>query len=141
MTITRKISLYADDTLAGEGRLTAEGEIVDCPAALGDDDDASEAAYEAIEEAIDAGDESAEVAGVTYTWRIAHHYRIGTDAGSIDVDADSPDEAVAAACRHLYSGCRDVASLRAVYEPLTADGAYCWVEEDGVRVLEIGESC
>jgi hypothetical protein len=47
------ISIYRDDVWAGDGRLDGDGEIVDCPAVLGPDQDASDDTYEAIQDAID----------------------------------------------------------------------------------------
>lgn len=49
-----KISIYRDGVWAGDGRLDKDGEIVDCPAILGPDQDASDETYEALCDAIDS---------------------------------------------------------------------------------------
>lgn len=54
MNATKKIeiTIYRDGVWAGTGRIDDGGYIVDCSAELGPDQDASEATYEAIEDAI-----------------------------------------------------------------------------------------
>ena len=64
-----KISISRDGIWAGDGRLVA-GSIEDCPAVLGDDQDASDETYEAIESAIEDGESSIERPDGTYTWTI-----------------------------------------------------------------------
>ena len=46
------IDIFRDDVWAGTGRIDDGGYIVDCSAILGDDQDESDATYEAIEDAI-----------------------------------------------------------------------------------------
>jgi hypothetical protein len=73
------ISIYRDDIWAGDGRLTEDYEIVDCPAILGADQDASDETYEAICEAISdepqdadryTGTGSIERPDGTYSWSV-----------------------------------------------------------------------
>lgn len=75
----RRIEIYRDGVLAATGHLDSDGEIVDCSAILGSDQDASDATYEAINDAIDATPQDAErytESGTitrpdgTYTWTI-----------------------------------------------------------------------
>lgn len=47
-----KISIYRNDVWAGDGYLDKDGCIVDCAAILGQDQDASDDTYVAIEDAI-----------------------------------------------------------------------------------------
>lgn len=68
MTMKTKITIYRDDVWAGEGWLDADGQIVDCPAVLGDDQDESDAVYAAIESAIEDGEDCVVVKDGTYTW-------------------------------------------------------------------------
>lgn len=42
------VTIYRDDVWAGQGRWTDDCEIVDCPAVLGPDQDASDECYEAL---------------------------------------------------------------------------------------------
>ena len=70
-----RIDIYQDDTWAGEGTIRARS--IECTAILGPTgldhetgaaQDAAERAYEAIEQAIAAGQDSATVDGIRYTW-------------------------------------------------------------------------
>ena len=63
------ISIFRDDMWAGDGRLEG-GSIVDCPAILGRDQDDAEDCYEAIEDAIESGDDSVIRDDGIYTWVI-----------------------------------------------------------------------
>ena len=54
-----KISIYRDGVWAGDGRVV-DGEIVDCPAMLGPDNDASEDTYEALCDAMDEAPQDAD---------------------------------------------------------------------------------
>jgi hypothetical protein len=47
------ITIFRDAVYAGEGHIDSTGTIV-CPAMLGDDQDASDATYEEIQDAIDS---------------------------------------------------------------------------------------
>lgn len=49
-----KIEIYRDGVWAGTGRLDSDGEIVDCSAVLGPNQDASDETYEAIQDSIDS---------------------------------------------------------------------------------------
>ena len=51
--MTTTINIYRDNVWAGQGTIDSDGEI-SCPALLGPDQDASDATYEAIQDAIDA---------------------------------------------------------------------------------------
>ncbi len=66
----KQISISRDGVWAGDGRIDGDGEIVDCPAVLGADPDASDAAYEAIQEAIESGEDEVTRPDGTYTWTI-----------------------------------------------------------------------
>ena len=48
------ITILRNGIWAGDGRIDRDGSIVDCPAILGADQDASDDTYEAIEDAISA---------------------------------------------------------------------------------------
>ena len=48
MTKQVKVTITRDGVLAGEGRWTDDCEIVDCPAVLGPDQDASDETYEEL---------------------------------------------------------------------------------------------
>lgn len=63
------ISISRDGIWAGNGRLV-DGIIEDCSAILGADQDASDETYEAIQDAIQDGDESVQRQDGRYTWRI-----------------------------------------------------------------------
>lgn len=52
--MTTRIDISRNGVWAGTGRIDGDGEIVDCSAVLGDTQDASDATYEAIQDAIDA---------------------------------------------------------------------------------------
>lgn len=65
-----EIKIYRDGVWAGTGTIDADGYIRDCAAVLGSDQDASDATYEAIEEAIEAGDDSVIRSDGEYTWEV-----------------------------------------------------------------------
>ena len=52
MITTTTITIFRDNVWAGSGRIDRDGFIVDCPAVLGPDQDASDETYEAIGDAI-----------------------------------------------------------------------------------------
>jgi hypothetical protein len=64
------ITIYRDGVYSGEGFLTG-GEISGCPAVLGPDQDASDATYELIADAIDGGDDSVSRPDGEYTWDLS----------------------------------------------------------------------
>lgn len=66
----RQISIYRDNVWAGEGIIGDDGEIRDCAAILGDDQDASDETYEAIQDAIESGDDEVVRSDGVYTWMI-----------------------------------------------------------------------
>ena len=51
-TAKPSITIYRDDVWSGTGRIDSEGQIVDCAAVLGPNQEASDETYEAIEAAI-----------------------------------------------------------------------------------------
>lgn len=67
----RKISISCDGVWAGSGWLTEDGKVIDCPAVLGEDQDASDETYEAIDDAIEEGEEEVVRPDGTYTWTIS----------------------------------------------------------------------
>ena len=73
----KKISIYRDDVWAGDGRLEDDGQIVDCPAVLGPDQEASEETYAAIASSIAAVPQKYRYTGSieqpdgTYSWRVS----------------------------------------------------------------------
>lgn len=74
-TMSKSIRIYRDGVWAGDGRLDPDGEIVDCPAVLGLDQDASDQAYEAIQDAIAEDDDGGWKGSVqredsVYSWEI-----------------------------------------------------------------------
>jgi len=50
----QKIAIYHDGVWSGEGWLDSDGEIRNCPAVLGANQDESDDTYEAIQDAIDS---------------------------------------------------------------------------------------
>lgn len=73
--MNKRISIYRDNVWAGEGRINPDGEIVDCSAVLGPDQDASDETYEAIQDAIAEGDDGGWTGSVqredaVYSWEI-----------------------------------------------------------------------
>lgn len=68
------IEICVDGVWAGSGKLRGDvdngHQIVDCGAQFSDDQDASEKVYEAIEDAIDEGDDQITVDGKRITWTI-----------------------------------------------------------------------
>jgi len=67
MNTIKKISINENGVWAGTVILR-DGVIEDCPAILGDD---QEVVYEAIEDAIAAGESSVTIGDYTWTWSIA----------------------------------------------------------------------
>jgi hypothetical protein len=67
---TRRINICADHVWAGEGKLTQDGIIEDCPAIFGGSQDAAESIYDVIQDCIEDGEDSITVDGVLYTWTI-----------------------------------------------------------------------
>jgi len=65
----KHISIYENGVWSGDGRL-AGGYIEDCQAVLGDDRYKTEEAYQAIEDAIDAGASVTMLGHNTLTWDI-----------------------------------------------------------------------
>jgi len=72
MNTIKKISINENGVWAGTGILR-DGVIEDCPAILGDNQDMEEAVYEAIEDAIAAGESSVTLGDYTWTWSIEEH--------------------------------------------------------------------
>lgn len=68
-TKTQTISITRDGIWAGDGTLR-DGEIVDCSAVLGVDQDASDGTYEAIQDAIADRLDSIDRPDGTYSWTI-----------------------------------------------------------------------
>ena len=66
----RSISIYRDDVWAGDGYLSADGEVEDCSAVLGEDQDASDETYQMIADAISNGEDEVVRPDGTYTWTI-----------------------------------------------------------------------
>lgn len=65
------ISIYLDGVWSGSGKITEDGEIVDCGAQFCDDNDRSLELYEEIEDAIQAGEDELNIDGVgCLTWSI-----------------------------------------------------------------------
>jgi hypothetical protein len=67
--MTHKITIYRDDAWAGEGWLY-DGEITDCEAVLGVDQDASDETYALIADAIGAGEYYVQRPDGRYSWTI-----------------------------------------------------------------------
>jgi hypothetical protein len=66
-----------------------------------------------------------------------HEYHIHTDAFSYDCWAESLDDAIEEAFSDELDAATDEDSLREEFEQFVADGGWCWIEEDGERVVEI----
>lgn len=69
----QKITIYENNTFAGTGDLMDNGQrcyVANCPAELGANSAESDAAYEAIDAAINAGENSATINSDTWTWEI-----------------------------------------------------------------------
>jgi len=63
------------------------------------------------------------------------NYVIRTDGFLWENTAETLDEAIT----NAFDGkIIDRASLEAKFAKYISDGGWCWIEEDGVRVLEIG---
>jgi hypothetical protein len=77
--LPRAIVLYRDGVWAGEGYLNAFNEVI-CSAVLGPDQEASDAAYEAITDAIENGDRSVNRPDGLYSWEIGSNCSVGPDA-------------------------------------------------------------
>ena len=66
-------------------------------------------------------------------------YTIKTDGFQYETDAETIDEAIAEAFSGEGLGeIIDEESLFRLFGPLTQQGGWCWIEEDDVRILEIG---
>lgn len=68
--ILQKISIYRDSVWAGDGVVDETGDIRDCAAVLGSDQDESDETYEAITDAINSGETSVSRPDGEYTWSI-----------------------------------------------------------------------
>jgi hypothetical protein len=69
MNLDRAISIAVDGVWAGSGVLR-DGEIADCAAVLGGSQEESDRIYDAIQSAIEDGDDSMDDEGKTYTWTL-----------------------------------------------------------------------
>jgi hypothetical protein len=56
-----------------------------------------------------------------------------------EIIADDLDDAIREAFYGEIKGVTGRDSLERKFEKYVADGGWCWIEEDGVRVLEIGQ--
>lgn len=73
--MNNRIRIYRDGIWAGDGHLNSDGEIVDCPAVLGPDQNASDETYEAIQDAIAEDDDggwkgSVQRPDAVYSWDV-----------------------------------------------------------------------
>lgn len=69
-TTKTKIAIYRDGVWAGEWWLGQDGEIRDCAAVLGPNQDASDETYEAIQDMIEEGNSAVERPDGVYSWVI-----------------------------------------------------------------------
>jgi len=70
---------------------------------------------------------------------MARTYTVRTDSFCYDdFAAETLDAAVTEAFAGEIAGVTSVATLERKFEKYLDDGGWCWVEEDGRRVLEIG---
>lgn len=67
------------------------------------------------------------------------NYVIETDAFGYETDAESLDEAIEEAFAGEIKGITNVESLERIFAKYVTDGGWCFVEENGERVVEIGE--
>jgi hypothetical protein len=66
----RTISICADGIWVGSGWLNEMGHVEGCGAVLGGDPDTSETHYEAIDDALDEGQDTVAIDGIRYTWTL-----------------------------------------------------------------------
>ncbi len=67
-------------------------------------------------------------------------YQVATDGFDVEIEAENLNDAIADAFDGEGLGkITDEASLRQKFQRYVADGGWCWIEKDGVRVLEIGQ--
>ena len=67
------------------------------------------------------------------------NYEIATDSFGYECDAETLTDAIAEAFDGEITGIRDEATLQAEFASYVADGGWCYIEADGVRVVEIGD--
>ncbi len=67
-------------------------------------------------------------------------YVVKTDGFEVEIDATSIDEAIEEAFEGEGLGkITDQPSLEQKFAKYVADGGWCWIEENGERVLTIGQ--
>ncbi len=67
-------------------------------------------------------------------------YTVRTDSFLMDdFQADNLDAAIEEAFEGEIAGIKDTESLERKFARYVADGGWCWIDEDGERVFEIGE--
>lgn len=66
------------------------------------------------------------------------NYYVKTDAFAEEVAAPTLDAAIADAFDGEIAGVTNLRTLKTRFRPYVEDGGWCWIEEDGVRVVEIG---
>lgn len=97
--MAKRISIYRDNVWAGDGVINEDGEIVECPAVLGWDQDSSWDTYEAIQEAIEAecqleGTGAVQREDAVYSWTIVDDSPVWTiqmrDNNGVERDTEWP---------------------------------------------------
>jgi len=73
------------------------------------------------------------------TKRMLNSYTVTTDAFQAEVEAENLNDAIEEAFDGEGLGkITDLGSLMAKFQKYVADGGWCWIEENGNRVVEIG---
>ena len=71
-----------------------------------------------------------------------NNYTISTDSFlATEFEAPTLNAAIESVFRGAFAGAEPVnneQSLRRAFAPFIADGAWCWIEENGLRVVSIG---
>lgn len=161
--MNNRIRIYKDGVWAGDGRIENDGEIVDCQAVLGTNQDASDDTYEAIQDAIAEDDDggwkgSLQRPDAVYSWEIVDdtpRYTIqmvdenGIERDDTRVDLPSPQEVKDACDVHWHRMPRYMpqgAFLRIDYSVLDPDLEVAYsgsveidIEPDHTHL--IGEAC
>ena len=65
-------------------------------------------------------------------------YHIHTDAFTSDLEAKNLNAAISEAFDGEIKGVTNLRSLRSQFKKYAADGGWCFIDENGKRVVEIG---
>ena len=65
-------------------------------------------------------------------------YHISTDSFAQEIEAKNLNEAIKEAFSTEIKGVTHLRSLKAKFKKCLADGAWCFIDENGERVVELG---